>query len=286
MELEPNRPAVLRSMAYIEESSGRWDEALAHMQQARRLDPRSASRGLGTTLLYLRRPVEARDEFLRAAAFFPGNYEFVDTVVMTYLSQGDLEGARAYLRQAERSFERSALLAELANFQDLSWVLDASDTQTLQTLTPADFGDDPSGWAMSLSDASLFAGDSAGSRSYAAKARDALEKQLQETPDDAQRHALLGLALARLGRKEDAIREGRRAVELMPVSRDSIQGAYVQHQLVRIYITVGDLEKALDQLEPLLKIPYVLSTGWLKIDPNFDPLRKSPRFEKLVAGVS
>jgi hypothetical protein len=61
-------------------------------------------------------------------------------------------------------------------------------------------------------------------------------------------------------------------------------GAYVQHQLVRTYILVGELEKALDRLEPLLRIPYDLSPGLLRIDPNFDPLRKNPRFQRLAEG--
>ena len=100
-----------------------------------------------------------------------------------------------------------------------------------------------------------------------------------------QRHVLRGLALAYLGRKEEAIREGERGVALDPMSKDAVDGPYDQHQLVRIYILVGEPEKALDQLEPLLKIPYYLSPGWLKIDPNFDPLRKNPRFQKLVAGA-
>ena len=92
----------------------------------------------------------------------------------------------------------------------------------------------------------------------------------------------LGLALAYQGRKADAVREGERAVVLSPVSKDAHTGPYIQHQLARIYLLVGESEKALDQLEPLLQIPYYLSPAWLKIDPNFDPLRRHPRFQKLL----
>jgi hypothetical protein len=68
------------------------------------------------------------------------------------------------------------------------------------------------------------------------------------------------------------------------VAKDAEEGPYFQFELVRIYTLVGEPEKALDRLEPLLKIPSDLSPGWLKIDPTFDPLRKNPRFQKLVAG--
>ena len=284
MEAEPGKPDLLRGLAYTEESLGRWDEALAHRQQARRLDPRSPSWGLGQTLINLRRP-DAREEVERVVALAPGNLEGIQLLAMTYLSQGDLEGARSSIRRAGQSLAPSALVAYLAEYQDLTWVLDPAGIQLLRSLSPADFGDDASAWAISLSDASLFSGDAAGARSYAEKGREALERQVRDTPDDAQRHALLGLVLARLGRKDDAVREGRRGVELMPMSRDAGQAPYLQHQLVRIYITVGEPEKALDQLEPLLKVPYCLTPGWLKIDPNFDPLRSNPRFQKLVAGV-
>jgi hypothetical protein len=105
------------------------------------------------------------------------------------------------------------------------------------------------------------------------------------TPEDPQRRVILGLALAYLGRKEEAIREGEGGLALQPVAKDAVNGAYLQLQLVKIYTLVGEPEKALDQLEPLLKIPFYLSPGWLKIDPNFDPLRENPRFQRLVAGA-
>jgi tetratricopeptide (TPR) repeat protein len=135
-----------------------------------------------------------------------------------------------------------------------------------------------------MTQAYALAGDSNDARTQADAARKALEEQLQANANDATLRAELGVALAHMGRKEDAIREGRRGVDLLPVTRDAYTGAYVQHQLVRIYTLVGEPEKALDQLEPLLKMPYFLSPGWLRIDPNFDPLRGNPRFQKLVAG--
>ena len=98
--------------------------------------------------------------------------------------------------------------------------------------------------------------------------------------------ALLGTALAYMGRKTDAIREGRLAVRLSPMSRNAYRAPYLQHQLVRIYLLVGEPERALDALEPLLRIPYFLSPGWLRVDPTFDPLWGSPRFQKLLQGTS
>jgi hypothetical protein len=69
------------------------------------------------------------------------------------------------------------------------------------------------------------------------------------------------------------------------VSSDAMLSPYFQHVLARIYMLVGEHEKAIDELEKLQKTPYFVSSGWLKIDPNFDPLRSNPRFQKLVAAT-
>jgi hypothetical protein len=88
-----------------------------------------------------------------------------------------------------------------------------------------------------------------------------------------------------LGRRSEAIREGERATLITPVSRDGFQGPYIQQQLARIYTITGETDKAIDQLEQLLRIPYWVSPGWLRIDPNFASLRKNSRFQKLTAGA-
>ena len=113
-------------------------------------------------------------------------------------------------------------------------------------------------------------------------ARAATKEQLAAVPDDSQLLSYHALALADLGRGAEAIRAAERAVELLPGSKDAVAAPYARHQLVRVYILAGEHGKAIDVLEPLLRIPYYLTPGWLRIDPSFDPLRKHPRFQKLV----
>jgi hypothetical protein len=101
-------------------------------------------------------------------------------------------------------------------------------------------------------------------------------------PQDPVTHAYLGLALAYMGRSVDAIREGERGLALVPISKGSMARADLQHHLARVYVLVGEPEKALDLLEPVLKTHY-LSPGQYKIDPAFAPLRGHRRFERLLA---
>ncbi len=284
----PGNADLLYGTARAEEGLGLWDAAVEHLRQAASLDPRSAVNftALGYALQRLRRYSQARETFERGLAITPANLSLIGETAMTFLGEGNLVGARAVLKAVPKDVGSIELVAYIANVNDLVWVLDEQQRETLLQLTPSAFDDDRGTWARCLSQAYALKRDAGNVRAYAEEARQAFEEQLRATPDNAQRHVALGLALAYLGRKEEAIREGERGVALDPVVKDGVRGPYYQHELIRIYMLVGELEKALDKLEPLLKIPYYLSPGWLAIDPNFDPLRKNPRFQKLVAGAN
>jgi len=282
--LAPGNAEYLSSVAVAEESLGRREGALGHLEEALRLDPRSilTLRRLGGMALWMRRTSDARQAYDTALALAPTNVGLLESKAMIYLQEGDLAGARAVLKAAPREVEPEALVAFLANTWDLVWVLDEGQRELLLRLPPSAFDDDRGSWAICLAQASALRNDDGNLRRYSEIARTAFAQQLTAAPEDAQRRAMLGLSLAYLGRKAEAIREGTRGVELLPISREAYTGAYIQHQLVRIYIVLGEHEKALDLLEPLLQIPYYLSPGWLAIDPNVAPLKGNPRFEKLL----
>jgi eukaryotic-like serine/threonine-protein kinase len=279
----PTNPALLASAAIAVQSLGRTDSALALFHRSATLDPRSATtaRRLARVLLWLRRYPEAREASERGLALAPGNLSLLENLAMVSLAQGDLAGARAVIRAA-KNVELTGLVAFIANFWDLYWVLDREQQDLLLRLTPRPFDDNRAAWGMALAETYSLRGDRARTRAYADSARIGFEEGLKVAPNDQQGHTLLGVALAYLGRKDDAIREGQRGLALGTIAEDAYGGPYNQLQLCRIYILVGEQEKALDQLEPLLKVPFYLSPGWLKIDPTFDPLRKNPRFQKLV----
>jgi hypothetical protein len=97
---------------------------------------------------------------------------------------------------------------------------------------------------------------------------------------------VLGMADAALGNKEDAIREGRRAVELVPVSKNAIEGALLTRYLAVIYAWTGEKDLAFEQLAVATGIPSFLSYGELRLHPRWDSLRGDPRFEKIVASLA
>ena len=109
-----------------------------------------------------------------------------------------------------------------------------------------------------------------------------LEQKRDEDESDHRIHSALGLAYARLDRADDAVREGEQAVDLCPVSADTMLCPYALLWLAKIYARVGEEEAALDRIEALLAIPSELSPAMLRLDPDWDPLRANPRFKMLA----
>jgi tetratricopeptide (TPR) repeat protein len=119
-------------------------------------------------------------------------------------------------------------------------------------------------------------------KKYYDEARSILESKIKQQPDDARFHSALGIAYAGLGRKQDAIREGKIGVNLLPITKEAMRGYRRVSDLARIYVMVGEFDLAIDQIEFLLSIPGELSIPLLRLDPVWAPLREHPRFKKLL----
>ena len=284
---DPNNAELVSAAALSEQSLGRWENALDYLKRAEVLDPRSpqVAARLARTYVWLRRHDEAIAAADRGIALAPASISIHQNKAMALLGKGDLPGARAVLRAVPAEVDPTELVAQIANFWDMAWVLDDEQQKLVLRLAPSAFASDRFAWAIAKAQTYAYQGDTRRARAYADSAVRASGDVLANTPDDAQRRVLLGLALAYAGRKKEAIREGERGVSLLPISKDAYTGPYLQHQLVRIYILAGEPQKAMNLLEPLLDTPYFLSPGWLPVDPTFAPLRKLPRFQALVAGA-
>ena len=129
-------------------------------------------------------------------------------------------------------------------------------------------------------------GDSAKAQAAFTAARSEVEKTVERQPDFAAALSLLGMIDAGLERKEQAIQEGRRACELLPVSKDAIDGADIAINLAQIYAWTGEKDRAIEQIATVERAPSTLSYGLLKLHPYWDSLRGDPRFEKIVASLA
>ena len=129
-------------------------------------------------------------------------------------------------------------------------------------------------------------GDTAAAEAAFSSARAQQEELVRARPDEATAVCALGFINAALGRKEDALREGRRALELLPVERDAFGGTDMIQFFSVICAWTGEKELALQQLTTLTQVPSSLTYGRLKLHPFWDPLRGDPRFEKVVESLA
>jgi serine/threonine-protein kinase len=129
-------------------------------------------------------------------------------------------------------------------------------------------------------------GDKAAAYAAFTTVRNEAAKLIADQPDYAEALCVLGMADAALGNKDDAIREGQRAVELMPVSKNAIEGPLLIKYLAIIYTWANEKDRALERLDEAAKLPSNLSYGELRLHPYWDSLRSDPRFDKIVASLA
>ena len=278
----PSDTDLLNTRAVIEMNLARWQRAVDHLSQAEHLDPRSADTKifLGTTLLCLRRLQEAKRVLDQGVEIAPDHLPMLATKGNWFLAHGDLASARALMRSSKQhsSSENVAFLARWFG----AWFLDAEQLKTLLKLLPADFNGDRARWSLCLADAYALQNDVSASRRYAEEAKEATEEQLRIAPLDPDSHERLSQVFAFLGRKDDALREAERALTLAP-AKNGATGLGALRILVYVRVRLGEHDEAISGLEELLSAPSGLTPAFIKIDPNFDPLRSNPRFQKLVA---
>ena len=203
------------------------------------------------------------------------------------MGEGDLAGARAGLRDVPPTLDRGAIAAYMANYWDMYWALDSTDRALVLTLGPAAFDNDRGTWGIVHAQIYWLAGDTLRARRSADSARAEYEAQLRATPDDFQRHLFRGLVLAYLGQRAAAVREGTRGLTLAQATGDVYSNLpYTRHLLARLYLAIGEHDKALAQLDSLLANPYFVSPKWLAIDPTWAPLKGEARFQQLIAATA
>ena len=284
--MRPSDPWFPALIAAIYEAKGRWNEALAYRHEAVALDPRNVMIMLMTAASFMdRRQFAAATYYYdRALALKPESFDAQLGKAIAYASQtGDLSGTQRLLPDLSQTLDPTGQGLPILQLSDVATLFDARHQVSLLALTPAALDGDSA--VLALTKAMVQRANDHGPQARAQfdSARSILEASVRQEPKDDYYAAVLGLALAGLGRSADAIREGERAVALVPVTKDAEWNAYLRANLARIYVLLGERDEAIEQLEIVLSRPGPLSAGWLRADPFWDPLRGSPRFQRLAA---
>jgi TolB-like protein/Tfp pilus assembly protein PilF len=290
----PNDAGLFRLKAFIERRQGRWEQAIGSFERASALDPRNffTIQQIARSYEFLRRYAEEQRTLDRILAIAPDD---AVTKAQRALVQLNWQADTRLLHQTIDSIRATnpAAMSKVAD-EWLMCALGERDANAAKNALIA-FGENrPNPNSDSVSLTRLFLEgviarmikDDAKTQSAFVAARAEQEKTVQAEPDYAPALCVLGLIDAGLGRKAEALREGRRAVEVLPVEKDSINGPAMIKYLAMIAAWVGENDLACEQLATAVRFPNSPSYGQLKLLPFWDPLRGDPRFEKIVASLA
>jgi len=287
-ETMPNDPRILEAKANIYQLQGRWYEAIQTIEEAYRFSPRDAS--MATDLAFrfwmIRQYPRAIQMCNQAIALTPDeNWPYLYKAFATWSWKGANEESKVALESVRQDYHWMPWAwfwqdVGVRDFHKALERLDSFNTEWIRTKM----------WAMPISLMKAFVYDFTGESQLARNAYEKslplLEREVEKWPDDPRYHSSLGITYAALGRKDEAIREGKKAVELLPLSKDAAYGIPYVEDLAIIHIMVGDYNAALDQIEHLFSIPSWMSPKWIEVNLRYKPLYDHPRFKQMLGKFS
>jgi serine/threonine protein kinase len=285
----PNSAHLFGLLATVASRQGQWVEALQDYERAGTLDPKNVRWIIDISGIYdFHRQYEQVHRGFAEIARAGASNQSTDykKAVLTWQEKGDTSGFHALLDDPNgplRGMGRATLLKITATMGDRNF---AKAEQTLATDPKQEFDlgdrrficrDFLLGWIKKAG------GDTAAAKAAFETARPSQVAYLQKWADDPNPLMMLALTDAALGHTEDALKEGRQAAKMLPISRDAIDGPVLATELAQVYVWAGENELAIQQLETLKQVPRALIYGDFAKLPEWDPLRSDPRFQKLLS---
>src|SRR5438105_10480923 len=284
----PNEAQAHMAIGAIQRRQGKWIESTENLEKAAALDPKNvgilcnlgysymaqrnfeaAERTFDRALVAEPRSLQAAGMKAAVAVLWTGDLGAVEKQFSSVPPGADPEGLITWLRVGILTLERK--------FPEALQLVQQFRGETLATATTA-----PCPKAFLEGILYRYQGDTEKARIALEQARVVAEKLVREAPQDSARHGQLGVVLAALRQKEEAINEGKRAVELLPESEDAFDGPQITAALAQIYAWTGEFDEAFRLLDHLTDVPNGLTATILKLEPMWDPLRKDPRFQALI----
>ena len=286
----PNNAEVFEYSGYIDRREGHWEEATRNLERALELDPRNffTLQQLALTYQSLHRYDDAARTYDRALTIVPGDpLTRISRAQVAFDERADIKPFQAML--ATLIAEDPSVASDVDDPDHALCERNVAAAARALTNYPRDGAvingvNSPHAYWQGV--VARWQGDSAKAQAAFTAARNDVAKTVEKQPDFAAGLSLLGMIDAGLGRKEEALREGRRACELLPISKDAIDGVVFAANLAQIYAWTGEKDLAIEQIAAVQRAPNYLSYGFLKLSPIWDSLRGDPRFEKIVASLA